>query len=152
MRIRWFFYFNFFVRTSTSVNMLFLFQWFNLNSLLTGPELISDTYLALFLAQLQQEGTSPDWCIQYISLYLSSSLKKLTDGQCAQVIPYLWLEETCQSVKQSRFLQSWECINSSGPGSLEKKRARQAQGKCIVSMAQNKKNQTSLFKVVFCFK
>uniref|UniRef100_A0A3Q2Z8M0 ubiquitinyl hydrolase 1 n=1 Tax=Hippocampus comes TaxID=109280 RepID=A0A3Q2Z8M0_HIPCM len=34
----------------------FSFQWFNLNSLLTGPELISDTYLALFLAQLQQEG------------------------------------------------------------------------------------------------
>nr|XP_058912880.1 ataxin-3 isoform X3 [Kogia breviceps] len=33
-------------------------QWFNLNSLLTGPELISDTYLALFLAQLQQEGYS----------------------------------------------------------------------------------------------
>ncbi|XP_011939108.1 ataxin-3 isoform X5 [Papio anubis] len=33
-------------------------QWFNLNSLLTGPELISDTYLALFLAQLQQEGLS----------------------------------------------------------------------------------------------
>uniref|UniRef100_A0A3B4B430 ubiquitinyl hydrolase 1 n=1 Tax=Periophthalmus magnuspinnatus TaxID=409849 RepID=A0A3B4B430_9GOBI len=35
-----------------------LLQWFNLNSLLTGPELISDTYLALFLAQLQQEGYS----------------------------------------------------------------------------------------------
>uniref|UniRef100_H2SND7 ubiquitinyl hydrolase 1 n=1 Tax=Takifugu rubripes TaxID=31033 RepID=H2SND7_TAKRU len=35
---------------------IFLLQWFNLNSLLTGPELISDTYLALFLAQLQQEG------------------------------------------------------------------------------------------------
>ncbi|MBZ3872052.1 Ataxin-3 [Sciurus carolinensis] len=33
-------------------------EWFNLNSLLTGPELISDTYLALFLAQLQQEGYS----------------------------------------------------------------------------------------------
>ncbi|PNF30246.1 hypothetical protein B7P43_G01247 [Cryptotermes secundus] len=33
-------------------------QWFNLNSLLTGPELISDTYLAMFLAQLQQEGYS----------------------------------------------------------------------------------------------
>uniref|UniRef100_A0A5F4W029 ubiquitinyl hydrolase 1 n=1 Tax=Callithrix jacchus TaxID=9483 RepID=A0A5F4W029_CALJA len=33
-------------------------QRFNLNSLLTGPELISDTYLALFLAQLQQEGYS----------------------------------------------------------------------------------------------
>ncbi|PSN48441.1 Ataxin-3 [Blattella germanica] len=34
------------------------YQWFNLNSLLTGPELISDTYLAMFLAQLQQEGYS----------------------------------------------------------------------------------------------
>ncbi|KAK3093807.1 hypothetical protein FSP39_020462 [Pinctada imbricata] len=33
-------------------------QWFNLNSLLTGPELISDTYLSLFLTQLQQEGYS----------------------------------------------------------------------------------------------
>lgn len=33
-------------------------QWFNLNSLLSGPELISDTYLSLFLTQLQQEGIS----------------------------------------------------------------------------------------------
>ncbi|KAG8194766.1 hypothetical protein JTE90_026406 [Oedothorax gibbosus] len=33
-------------------------QWFNLNSLLVGPELISDTYLSLFLAQLQEEGYS----------------------------------------------------------------------------------------------
>lgn len=33
-------------------------QWFNLNSLLTGPELISDTYLVMFLAQLEQEGYS----------------------------------------------------------------------------------------------
>lgn len=31
-------------------------QWFNLNSMLSGPELISDTYLALFLTQLIQEG------------------------------------------------------------------------------------------------
>eukprot|EP00058_Branchiostoma_floridae_P024762 XP_002610252.1 hypothetical protein BRAFLDRAFT_126822 [Branchiostoma floridae] len=36
------------------------YQWFNLNSLLIGPELISDTYLSLFLAQLQQEGTLPE--------------------------------------------------------------------------------------------
>jgi len=28
-------------------------QWFNLNSILAGPELLSDTYLSLFLAQLQ---------------------------------------------------------------------------------------------------
>ncbi|KAL1516674.1 hypothetical protein ABEB36_000555 [Hypothenemus hampei] len=33
-------------------------QWFNLNSLLTRPQLISDTYLALFLAQLKNEGYS----------------------------------------------------------------------------------------------
>jgi len=34
------------------------YQWFNLNSVLTGPELISPTYLSLFLSQLQQEGYS----------------------------------------------------------------------------------------------
>ncbi|XP_064623743.1 ataxin-3-like isoform X2 [Lineus longissimus] len=33
-------------------------QWFNLNSLLTGPELLSNTYLSIFLTQLQQEGYS----------------------------------------------------------------------------------------------
>jgi len=33
-------------------------QWFNLNSLLSGPELVSNTYLSLFLTQLQQEGYS----------------------------------------------------------------------------------------------
>jgi len=30
-------------------------QWFNLNSIMTGPELLSDTYLSLFLAQLQTD-------------------------------------------------------------------------------------------------
>lgn len=33
-------------------------QWFNLNSMHSGPELISDTYLSLFLAQLQTDGYS----------------------------------------------------------------------------------------------
>ncbi|ENN71024.1 ataxin-3 [Dendroctonus ponderosae] len=33
-------------------------QWFNLNSLLAKPQLISNTYLALFLAQLRNEGYS----------------------------------------------------------------------------------------------
>lgn len=31
-------------------------QWFNLNSMLSGPQLISNTYLAMYLAQLIQEG------------------------------------------------------------------------------------------------
>ncbi|XP_040571873.1 ataxin-3 [Lepeophtheirus salmonis] len=33
-------------------------QWFNLNSLLAYPELLSDTYLSEFIAQLQREGYS----------------------------------------------------------------------------------------------
>ncbi|XP_034952497.1 ataxin-3-like isoform X2 [Chelonus insularis] len=33
-------------------------QWFNLNSILSGPQLLSDTYLAMYLAQLIQEGYS----------------------------------------------------------------------------------------------
>ena len=28
-------------------------QWFNLNSLLTGPELVSNTFLSMFLVQLE---------------------------------------------------------------------------------------------------
>lgn len=31
-------------------------QWFNLDSLKDEPELISDTYLRLYLAQLESEG------------------------------------------------------------------------------------------------
>ena len=33
-------------------------QWFNLNSILPGPELLSDTYLSLYLAQLQRDNYS----------------------------------------------------------------------------------------------
>lgn len=33
-------------------------QWFNLNSLLEGPELLTETYLGMFLTQLQGEGYS----------------------------------------------------------------------------------------------
>lgn len=33
-------------------------QWFNLNSILAKPQLISDTYLSLFLAQLKNDGYS----------------------------------------------------------------------------------------------
>ena len=33
-----------------------LVQWFNLDSMKKRPELVSDTYLRLFLAQLQLEG------------------------------------------------------------------------------------------------
>lgn len=41
-------------------------QWFNLNSLLTGPELISNTYLSLFLTQLQQEGAYDVSCLNIL--------------------------------------------------------------------------------------
>ncbi|KAL3217885.1 hypothetical protein MRX96_031991 [Rhipicephalus microplus] len=45
-------------RTTGSPSAKLGSRWFNLNSLLSGPQPISRTYLALFLAQLQQEGYS----------------------------------------------------------------------------------------------
>ncbi|XP_070609263.1 ataxin-3 isoform X2 [Erythrolamprus reginae] len=74
-------------------------QWFNLNSLLTGPELISDTYLALFLAQLQQEG--------YSIFVVKGDLPDCEADQLLQMIrvqqmqrPKLIGEETLQSRDQ----------------------------------------------------
>ncbi|KAH0620418.1 hypothetical protein JD844_020843 [Phrynosoma platyrhinos] len=74
-------------------------QWFNLNSLLTGPELISDTYLALFLAQLQQEG--------YSIFVVKGDLPDCEADQLLQMIrvqqmqrPKLIGEETLQSKDQ----------------------------------------------------
>ncbi|XP_031448941.1 ataxin-3 isoform X1 [Phasianus colchicus] len=74
-------------------------QWFNLNSLLMGPELISDTYLALFLAQLQQEG--------YSIFVVKGDLPDCEADQLLQMIrvqqvqrPKLIGEETTQSRDQ----------------------------------------------------
>ncbi|KFO08893.1 Ataxin-3, partial [Balearica regulorum gibbericeps] len=74
-------------------------QWFNLNSLLMGPELISDTYLALFLAQLQQEG--------YSIFVVKGDLPDCEADQLLQMIrvqqmqrPKLIGEETAQSRDQ----------------------------------------------------
>ncbi|XP_038599210.1 ataxin-3 isoform X2 [Tachyglossus aculeatus] len=78
----------------------FSIQWFNLNSLLTGPELISDTYLALFLAQLQQEG--------YSIFVVKGDLPDCEADQLLQMIrvqqiqrPKLIGEELAQSKDQS---------------------------------------------------
>ncbi|XP_075782812.1 ataxin-3 isoform X5 [Pelodiscus sinensis] len=77
----------------------FSIQWFNLNSLLMGPELISDTYLALFLAQLQQEG--------YSIFVVKGDLPDCEADQLLQMIqvqqmqrPKLIGEETAQSMDQ----------------------------------------------------
>ncbi|XP_067403174.1 ataxin-3 isoform X4 [Emydura macquarii macquarii] len=77
----------------------FSIQWFNLNSLLMGPELISDTYLALFLAQLQQEG--------YSIFVVKGDLPDCEADQLLQMIqvqqmqrPKLIGEETAQSRDQ----------------------------------------------------
>ncbi|XP_035744596.1 ataxin-3 isoform X3 [Egretta garzetta] len=91
-----------------SVNMddsgFFSIQWFNLNSLLMGPELISDTYLALFLAQLQQEG--------YSIFVVKGDLPDCEADQLLQMIrvqqmqrPKLIGEETAQS-RDQRLLRS----------------------------------------------
>ncbi|XP_027630504.1 ataxin-3 isoform X2 [Tupaia chinensis] len=78
-------------------------QWFNLNSLLTGPELISDTYLALFLAQLQQEG--------YSIFVVKGDLPDCEADQLLQMIrvqqmhrPKLIGEELAQLKDQSAFV------------------------------------------------
>ncbi|XP_051579222.1 ataxin-3 isoform X2 [Myxocyprinus asiaticus] len=75
-------------------------QWFNLNSLLTGPELISDTYLALFLAQLQQEG--------YSIFVISGNLPDCEADQILRIMrveqqqrPKLIGEDEAQSSRQS---------------------------------------------------
>lgn len=48
-------------------------QWFNLNSMLSGPQLISDTYLAMYLAQLIQEGESVVGnTLQFLKLIIKS--------------------------------------------------------------------------------
>uniref|UniRef100_A0A8C9FTJ3 ubiquitinyl hydrolase 1 n=1 Tax=Pavo cristatus TaxID=9049 RepID=A0A8C9FTJ3_PAVCR len=77
-----------------------MLPWFNLNSLLMGPELISDTYLALFLAQLQQEG--------YSIFVVKGDLPDCEADQLLQMIrvqqvqrPKLIGEETAQSRDQS---------------------------------------------------
>ena len=45
-----------------------LLQWFNLNSLLAKPELFTETYLSLYLTQLQTEGDSNIF-LMLINLY-----------------------------------------------------------------------------------
>lgn len=105
----------------------FSLQWFNLNSLLTGPELISDTYLALFLAQLQQEGNVEfTWTESMLTCQHAENMTKVV---LVQVILYLSSEETSRSVKQSRFSGSWGCSRSSGPGLLERMKPSQVAAK-----------------------
>ena len=54
-------------------------QWFNLNSLLTGPELISNTYLSLFLTQLQQEGWTVNSVAESFWVYIYEPVTKGRD-------------------------------------------------------------------------
>jgi len=54
-------------------------QWFNLNSLLTGPELISNTFLSLFLTQLETEG--------YSIHLVCGNLPECTADQMLRLIP-----------------------------------------------------------------
>ena len=78
-------------------NYLFfsVFQWFNLNSLLAKPDLISHTYLGMFLTQLQVEGETPfSMCnfplfhfivtqvTQAVDTGVSLTLTRLTVGVC----------------------------------------------------------------------
>uniref|UniRef100_A0A3Q4GYQ1 ubiquitinyl hydrolase 1 n=1 Tax=Neolamprologus brichardi TaxID=32507 RepID=A0A3Q4GYQ1_NEOBR len=92
--------------------ILFSFQWFNLNSLLTGPELISDTYLALFLAQLQQEG--------YSIFVIRGNLPECEAEQilgimrCVEQNVIMWKKETCTSPEKKILLKTFTSTNICG--------------------------------------
>lgn len=87
--------------------ILFSFQWFNLNSLLTGPELISDTYLALFLAQLQQEGIGKK--TTFIHLFRCCTAEKITAIYLCRVF------HICDPRKPSRVRSRADSWNHEGP-------------------------------------
>ena len=58
-------------------------QWFNLNSLLEGPELVSNTYLGEFLAQLQHEGYSIFLVTGDVSVLSNGLINRLTEPVCS---------------------------------------------------------------------
>nr|XP_021505870.1 ataxin-3 isoform X2 [Meriones unguiculatus] len=96
-------------------------QWFNLNSLLTGPELISDTYLALFLAQLQQEGLTGGG---YSIFVVKGDLPDCEADQLLQMIkvqqmhrPKLIGEELAQLKEQSALKADLERVLEAADGS-----------------------------------
>ncbi|XP_046582284.1 ataxin-3-like [Haliotis rubra] len=84
-------------------------QWFNLNSLLTGPELISDTYLSLFLTQLQQEG--------YAIYIIVGKLPNSEADQLLKMIPAV------QPIKPTLINEAAETSDQSGDGDMELQRA-----------------------------
>ena len=80
-------------------------QWFNLNSLLEGPELVSNTYLGEFLAQLQHEGydiflvtgeVSCDELRKYLMKYCFSCPPVMLTWCCRLSPPLSWfLPDSC---------------------------------------------------------
>ncbi|CAL4149201.1 unnamed protein product [Meganyctiphanes norvegica] len=84
------------------------YQWFNLNSLLTFPELISDTYLSLFLTQLRHEG--------YDIFIVSGPLPPCSADDVLRVTP------ATQAVKPKLIVDESESSSSKG-------RSRTAQSK-----------------------
>ncbi|KAK9877876.1 hypothetical protein WA026_020102 [Henosepilachna vigintioctopunctata] len=69
-------------------------QWFNLNSLLTKPQLISDTYLSLFLAQLKNEG--------YSIFVIFGNLPDSTADQILRETPVIPSEESLRTIPLSQ--------------------------------------------------
>lgn len=80
-------------------------QWFNLNSLLSGPELISNTYLMLFLSQLQKEG--------YSIFVVTGELQPCYADQILQISPAV------QSIKPSLISDSSDKSNEHMDDSLK---------------------------------
>src|SRR5688572_26665203 len=56
-------------------------SWFNLNSMNSGPEIVSNTYLALFLKTLQHEGLYGSF-VAFTLLILFVGKTMLTSNKC----------------------------------------------------------------------
>lgn len=86
-------------------------QWYNLNSLLSGPELISTTYLSMFLMQLQQEG--------YAIFIVMGILPECEADQVLGLLPLVPPTRTQRSEQTSTLqddvdLQAALCLSLSG--------------------------------------
>ena len=104
-----------------------LTQWFNLDSLLRKPKLVSDTYLSLFLTQLQMEGTAALFFIphSYYFKHVFGCIQNLISHRCptstgliqtlpnnACIVQKFTLEESfCLPISLTLLDVTYMCIN-----------------------------------------
>lgn len=81
-------------------------HWFNLNSLLPGPEPISSTYLALFLVQLQQEGYSIFVVVGELPVCQADEALASEEVELQEALHESLLDVTGQQLSEDEMLQA----------------------------------------------